>query len=949
MSLNQLHYAASPSTVPAHKTLRPNRPPFIPLSSRPTNIPTTTPPSPSSFPALSTVVPSPPPTQLAASALSNSTSPTSYAASVGKGVSSSTSASSIVSTIRAGVPSIQTQEATPVMLQDTQDGLVSGTMDKKKRTRRRGGSTSSHGRNASESESIGVGLGLVGHGTAPDRESRRTLWIGDLDGWMDEAYLRQTCAILRWDVVQIKLIRPPMDPTVHISQMPMNAGYCFLTFATNEIATQVLFDLTPAPNKPVILLPNTKRAFKANWASGSNTSPNTPATSPFKNTNPTRHAPRDIQEYSIVISSLAPGVTEAIILQLFLNPPQPIAQFYTIKGASILPGNASPYALVHFTSEEEQQRAVVEMQDVYCLTQRMHISLVSPRSFAWSNDSQVSPTRGATTLDATEMVVQRSVTTPIAQAAEHDPFHQIPYMLPSQLVSHPSQVPSMTHATPHQRVAGDYFTPTRDDQLYPYPVLPLHDPIEQAKALACGAIQSSGVGGFEPRPPHNPDPNNTTVFVGGLSSLVGEETLKSFFQPFGEITYVKIPPGKGCGFVQFVHKEAATRSIERMQGFPVGGTRIRLSWGRSQSDKTSQTAAQAAQISASLAGLAPDYSTRQILGALNSLGGINLSNAAVLRALAAMVPQVNAIAHAHAAPLAHVQPRATNPPLAPYNSSFSHHQEEAQSHFAYGREHAAQPYFTGSDAAAAARLATGIDSPGRPYSTQSQPSEAFSQWAATPIYREQTQAPLRQAHLQQSTFGGFSPFSPAQSPMNRAAPLPMTGQHLRYEQTAEEHCAGASTPGVQSARSSLPSSHSGYTLSSASSASLSHTTTSPSSAVNSFEHDFCRIPPSSSFTDSRVFSAFANGPTASTSIQDFRRYGRASQGNTQAVDTGAAEVERTRQRACSVATANHLEASMGGLSIGQPVHAPTSAATSRGFNFNGFTMATMANTLEEAE
>ena len=50
------------------------------------------------------------------------------------------------------------------------------------------------------------------------------------------------------------------------------------------------------------------------------------------------------------------------------------------------------------------------------------------------------------------------------------------------------------------------------------------------------------------------DPNNTTVFVGGLSSLISEETLKTFFTPFGEITYVKIPPGKGCGFVQFVRK-----------------------------------------------------------------------------------------------------------------------------------------------------------------------------------------------------------------------------------------------------------------------------------------------------------------------------------------------------------------------------------------------------------
>lgn len=123
------------------------------------------------------------------------------------------------------------------------------------------------------------------------------------------------------------------------------------------------------------------------------------------------------------------------------------------------------------------------------------------------------------------------------------------------------------------------------------------------------------------------DPNNTTVFVGGLSSLISEETLKTFFGPFGEIIYVKIPPGKGCGFVQFVQKADAERAIERMQGFPIGGGRIRLSWGRSQGDKAAAAAAQAvaqtAQIS-QLAGLA--NLTNVTPAQLSHLAGLNLSN-----------------------------------------------------------------------------------------------------------------------------------------------------------------------------------------------------------------------------------------------------------------------------------------------------------------------------------
>ncbi|KAG6336484.1 hypothetical protein ID866_2598 [Astraeus odoratus] len=93
------------------------------------------------------------------------------------------------------------------------------------------------------------------------------------------------------------------------------------------------------------------------------------------------------------------------------------------------------------------------------------------------------------------------------------------------------------------------------------------------------------------------DPYNTTVFVGGLSPLISEETLRTFFSPFGDIHYVKVPAGKQCGFVQFVRKTDATRAIEKMQGFPIGGSRIRLSWGRSQY-KAAQAAAQAAQVAA---------------------------------------------------------------------------------------------------------------------------------------------------------------------------------------------------------------------------------------------------------------------------------------------------------------------------------------------------------------
>lgn len=44
------------------------------------------------------------------------------------------------------------------------------------------------------------------------------------------------------------------------------------------------------------------------------------------------------------------------------------------------------------------------------------------------------------------------------------------------------------------------------------------------------------------------DPYNTTVFVGGLSPLISEETLRTFFAPFGDIHYVRFP----CSQFRFV-------------------------------------------------------------------------------------------------------------------------------------------------------------------------------------------------------------------------------------------------------------------------------------------------------------------------------------------------------------------------------------------------------------
>lgn len=56
---------------------------------------------------------------------------------------------------------------------------------------------------------------------------------------------------------------------------------------------------------------------------------------------------------------------------------------------------------------------------------------------------------------------------------------------------------------------------------------------EQARAILGNLIGPNG------EQLTSTDPYNTTVFVGGLSPLISEETLRTFFAPFGEIHYVR--------------------------------------------------------------------------------------------------------------------------------------------------------------------------------------------------------------------------------------------------------------------------------------------------------------------------------------------------------------------------------------------------------------------------
>lgn len=307
-------------------------------------------------------------------------------------------------------------------------------------------------------------------------DSAKTLWMGELEPWMDEGFVKNVFSTVAGEDVNVKVIR---------DRNSGNAGYCFVEFATPEAANKAL-----ALNGNAV--PNSSRAFKLNWASGGGLIDRRDDRGP---------------EFSIFVGDLGPEVNEFVLVSLFQ------ARFPSCKSAKIMTdavtGQSRGYGFVRFSDEGDQQRALLEMQGVYCGNRPMRISTATPKSR-----------------------------------------------------NHGFQQQGQQQMMPPPVQAGINYMGMGGPQFYQQGFNPMAaQPMNQFT-----------------------DPNNTTVFVGGLSGYVTEDELRSFFQGFGEITYVKIPPGKGCGFVQFVHRHAAEMAINQMQGYPIGNSRVRLSWGRSQNN-----------------------------------------------------------------------------------------------------------------------------------------------------------------------------------------------------------------------------------------------------------------------------------------------------------------------------------------------------------------------------
>ena len=172
--------------------------------------------------------------------------------------------------------------------------------------------------------------------------------MGELEPWIDENFVRSVWFGMGYQV-NVKMIRDKFSGS--------NAGYCFVDFENTEGAGRAL-----QLNGQII--PNSNRQFKLNWASGGGLADRS----------------RDDRgpEYSIFVGDLGPEVNEYVLMSLFQG------KYTSCKSAKIMSdpisGMSRGYGFVRFADEQDQQKALQEMQGVYCGNRPMRISTATPKN-----------------------------------------------------------------------------------------------------------------------------------------------------------------------------------------------------------------------------------------------------------------------------------------------------------------------------------------------------------------------------------------------------------------------------------------------------------------------------------------------------------------------------------------------------------------------------------------
>ena len=192
----------------------------------------------------------------------------------------------------------------------------------------------------------------------PDSDSN-TLYMGNLEPWMDHEYASQVVRLMGWDrssaannnTVTIKIPPPPNDTV----PQPNNPGYCLITFPSAAQAASVLASLnsgnTKDPASAPLLMPNSLRPFNLQWANPSQfptastgavfggSSQNTAGFNGLTvHPGSVNNTPGQQREFSIFVGDLAPETSNSDLVAVFRNPVLGLRndRWVTIRAAPML-------------------------------------------------------------------------------------------------------------------------------------------------------------------------------------------------------------------------------------------------------------------------------------------------------------------------------------------------------------------------------------------------------------------------------------------------------------------------------------------------------------------------------------------------------------------------------------------------------------------------------------
>eukprot|EP00347_Sterkiella_histriomuscorum_P014913 403359035 len=201
----------------------------------------------------------------------------------------------------------------------------------------------------------------------------KTLWIGDVEPWMDDAYISSLFSGIA-SVQTVKLIRDKLKGTP--------VGYGFVEFPNHDVARNVYLTLNGS------VIPGTTKSYKLNWATHGNGGikqiQNQPQSQPphlqMHNQNPqmmNQGGPGGAQQqqqgdFQIYVGDLDPNVNDQMLLNVFNKKYPSVTQAKVIVDP--VTRYSKGYGFVKFGSQEESQNAMVEMQGYYLFKKPMKIN-----------------------------------------------------------------------------------------------------------------------------------------------------------------------------------------------------------------------------------------------------------------------------------------------------------------------------------------------------------------------------------------------------------------------------------------------------------------------------------------------------------------------------------------------------------------------------------------------